>query len=314
MNRLGHIAVLALGLAWSGVAAEPSATTAEPATLRPEAQVTGEGVFLEQLVTDGMAEKVRLCDAPPFGQRLVLPRARLTALLGEKHAGRVWAGAEQVVVTRAGRALEEPELKTLLTAELQRAHVRTRGELQIRCLRPWTPASVPNEPLAVKVVELPLAGVTANFIVRFELRTEHELIGQWQMPLQAQIWNDVWVARSLVPRGELLRDADLSKERRDVMTLREAIGGSAELPEGVEVASSLPQGSVVLASHLRLRPLVRRGQIVEAVLQEGGLAVTLKVEALEHGAAGQVIRVRNLQSRREFRGKVANEETVHAIL
>lgn len=314
MNRLLRILPLIFGLSGRVAASDQPAAQPVAATLRPETKVTGEGVFLEQLVMEGLSERIRLCDAPAFGQRLLLPRARITTLLGEKQSGWVLSGSDQVSISRAARPLEEAELKAMLTAELQKSHVRHRGELEIRCLRAWAPIAVPTEALTLKVVELPLAGITASFIVRFELRSEREVVGQWQMPLQAQIWNEVWVARSLVARGELLRDADLGKERRDVLTMREAVGATAELPDGIELASSLPQGTILMASHLRLRPLVRRGQVVEAVLQDGGLAVSLKVEALEQGAAGQVIRVRNLQSKREFRGKVANEETVHAIL
>jgi flagella basal body P-ring formation protein FlgA len=40
------------------------------------------------------------------------------------------------------------------------------------------------------------------------------------------------------------------------------------------------------------------------------LMITLKVEALEDGAAGQVIRVRNPISRRDLRGKVLDEQNV----
>jgi flagella basal body P-ring formation protein FlgA len=36
----------------------------------------------------------------------------------------------------------------------------------------------------------------------------------------------------------------------------------------------------------------------------------MKVEVLEDGVPGQVIRIRNPQTRRELRGKVQNEQTV----
>jgi flagella basal body P-ring formation protein FlgA len=39
----------------------------------------------------------------------------------------------------------------------------------------------------------------------------------------------------------------------------------------------------------------------------------VKAEALEDGVPGQIVRVRNLQSRREFKGKVQDEQTVLVI-
>jgi flagella basal body P-ring formation protein FlgA len=40
------------------------------------------------------------------------------------------------------------------------------------------------------------------------------------------------------------------------------------------------------------------------------MEISLKVEILEDGAKGQQVRVRNPQSKREFRGKVENENTI----
>ena len=60
----------------------------------------------------------------------------------------------------------------------------------------------------------------------------------------------------------------------------------------------------------RQRPVVRRGNVVEAMLEDGNLTISVKVEALEDGIPGQLVRVRNLRTQREFRGKVKNEQTV----
>ena len=40
------------------------------------------------------------------------------------------------------------------------------------------------------------------------------------------------------------------------------------------------------------------------------MTISLKVEVLEEGAVGQSVRVRNPVSKREFRGKVQNEQTI----
>ena len=46
------------------------------------------------------------------------------------------------------------------------------------------------------------------------------------------------------------------------------------------------------------------------VLQDGALSITMKVEVLEDGAPGQIIRARNPISRRDVSGKVLNEQTI----
>ena len=56
------------------------------------------------------------------------------------------------------------------------------------------------------------------------------------------------------------------------------------------------------------------GKLADAIITDGAMTLSVKVEILEDGLPGQTIRVRNLKSKREFRGKVQNEETIHVTL
>ena len=62
------------------------------------------------------------------------------------------------------------------------------------------------------------------------------------------------------------------------------------------------------------RPLIKRGQMVDAIFQDGSLKISLKVESLEDGVLGQTVRVRNPKTRHELNGKVQNEESVSITL
>ena len=59
------------------------------------------------------------------------------------------------------------------------------------------------------------------------------------------------------------------------------------------------------------RPVIRKGQVVEVVAQNGMMAISMKALALENGTTGKQIRLRNLESRREINGEVINENKVH---
>jgi flagellar basal body P-ring formation protein FlgA len=301
--------VLAGGSAWS------TETNGPAAVLRPAVQVDGAGVFLPQLVEGQVPSATHVCLAPAPGltQTLVLTRGQIAEALGKTDpalAPASWSGAEQVKITRRVRRLEENELKDLVTATLQREQVRDKGELELHLGRPWTPVTVPEEPLQVRVLELPGAGVTPNFILRFELRTERESLGNFQVPLQARIWRDLWVARSPQVRGRLLPEADLGTERRDLLLVRDALLTLDPADPSLELAESLSTGAPVLRRSLRVRPIVHRGKVLDAVVLDGAMMIAVKVEALEDGSPGQAIRVRNVRSRREFQGKVQNEQTV----
>jgi len=206
--------------------------------------------------------------------------------------------------------LRESDLKELLTASLQQEKVKETGELELRLTRPWLPVNVPDEPLTVKLIDLPASGLGAAFMLRFELHTAHETVGAWPVSLQAKVWREVWVARSALRRGQGLADADLLRERRDILLVREPCAEFAAPDPASELADYVAAGNVLLARSLKPKPIIHRGQSVEAIYADGTLNISVKAEALEEGAPGQTIRVRNSQTRRELRGKVQDEQTI----
>jgi flagella basal body P-ring formation protein FlgA len=208
------------------------------------------------------------------------------------------------------RALAETDLLQLLTTTLQTEYVKDRGDLELRLSQPWKTRTVPDELLTVKVLEMPALGVTPSFILRFELRTGQESLGTWQVPVLAHVWREVWVSHSVVQRGELVANADLTRERRDVLTFHEPMAEFSAGDTTLQLTESLPAGAPVLARFVKLRPVVHRGQTADALMQDGTLSISMKVEVLEDGVPGQIIRIRNTQSRRDIRGKVLDEQTV----
>ncbi len=306
---------LSLGLTLTAAAAvEPLGWS-----LLPAVQVDATGIHLDQIVAGATAETphIRLASAPVANRALTFTTAQINDLLQQSAPELVstnWSGAAQVKISRRTRALTESEIKELLVASLQQNHVKDRGELELRFSRPVPASIVIDEPLTVKMLELPSTGVTANFIARFELRAGDEVAGTWQIPVTANIWREVYVASSGLKRGQLVRDADLSRERRDMLALRDALT-TVELDNPfLELGENIPAGMALTSRSLRLRPIVHRGKIADAIVTDGALTLSVKVEILEDGLPGQTIRIRNLKSKREFRGKVQNEETIHVTL
>jgi flagella basal body P-ring formation protein FlgA len=310
----------------SAVARVPVATPGIPAgqrstgaalALREAVEVDGEGIFLDQVLVAEPATPLphlRLAPAPVVGQVTLLTRTQVVAWI-EANAPAVlaarWKGAEEARVVRRTRSLEEVEVRDMLRTALQREHVRDRGELELRFARAWSSIVVPDEPLSLRVVDLPASGVGAHFIVRFELWAGEERVGSWQVSAAAKVWREVLVAESGIRRGQLLRGAPIIRERRDILTLRDpAVAGVEDEAGELEFRENVMAGHPIFARALRVRPVVFRGSIVDGVVNDGAMTINLKVEVLEDGLPGHVVRVRNPKTRREMLGKVQNEQTI----
>ena len=225
-----------------------------------------------------------------------------------------WTGADNIRISRRAHTLNEAGLLALLTITLQQDYVKDQGQLELNLTQPWNAPVVPDEPLTVKILEVPTAGVTRSFIVRFQLCTATEIVSTWDVTLQAHIWREVWVAHSDLARGELLADADVTRDRRDVLATHEMLADFSPGDTTLQLADSVPADGLLLARDLKLRTVIHRGQVADAVLQDGSLSITMKVQALEDGAPGQIIRARNTASLRDLSGKVLDEHTIQISL
>ena len=208
------------------------------------------------------------------------------------------------------RRLEEGEVRDLLVQALKSQEEESGDTWELYFTRPWTPITVPGGPVRAELLEPSIDRINSNPILRFELRSGNNDLGSWQVPARVRRLREVLVARGNLLRGQALSSADLVRERRDALTLHDAVFELPANPGAFELAEPLPAGAPLTARSLRLRPVMLRGQLADATVHDGALTISLKVEVLEEGVPGQLIRVRNPQSQRELRGKVLDEKTL----
>jgi len=110
---------------------------------------------------------------------------------------------------------------------------------------------------------------------------------------RVRIATSVLVTRRAVKRNEVLTQADVSIEKRELGGLRgEPIREIAELL-GRRVARPVSAGTVVTADWLEPAPAVRRTEVVTALARIGGVSASTRVIALRDGKVGEVIPVRS---------------------
>jgi flagella basal body P-ring formation protein FlgA len=286
---------------------------APPLQLLAVAPVSGDGFFLPQIFSSAQPLPViRLGDAPAFGKNLLLTRAQICDLLAANApgVGTNFSGPDAIKISRRARTLGESDMLGLLTATLQHDYIKDRGQLELHLGQPWSPLVVPDEPLTLDITELPSAGVTSGFIVRFTLRTRNETLGDWAANLKASVWREVWVASVQLKRGDPVSLKSFSSERRDVLNLHEALADLAADQESLEIAEAVPPGQPLLARMVRARTVMHRGQRADALVQDGAMSVRTQVDILDDGAPGETVHARNAATHRDLIGTVLNERTI----
>ncbi|MEB3238059.1 MAG: flagellar basal body P-ring formation chaperone FlgA [Candidatus Sericytochromatia bacterium] len=129
-----------------------------------------------------------------------------------------------------------------------------------------------------------------------------------------EVWRNLPVLARAMPRGTALAPADIEVRR----LAQSRVTGSVLLDVGsligARLVRSLASGSVLVTHMLDLPPVVRQGATVRVHVRSGGLEVLGQGTALQDGRVGQVIRMVNPTSRKDFLARVRDAEVVELDL
>jgi len=112
------------------------------------------------------------------------------------------------------------------------------------------------------------------------------------------------VAARALERGSVIAPGDV--DIREVRVLRsQPLASRVEEVVGQRLGKNLSAGDPILLNSLSLSPIIQRGDPVLITMRRPGFIIEVRGEALDSGAEGEVIRVRNLQSRSVVQAVVA---------
>lgn len=239
-------------------------------------------------------------------------RARLLlSLLLAGPAALAAPGGVTFVPAPAGVVSAAPLGQDQFLAALNRdlsAHFNLSGELTLELLRPWTPPARAAVSWQVAVTEYPTVAASA-MLVRCRILADGVVASETSLMLRAALWRDAWAARAPQAPGATFDPAQLETRRVDLFRERDAL--PADVGDGSFIFTrALTANRLLSWRDISRRPLVRKGEMVEVAATEGGLLITLKGLAMENGAQGDTVTIRNLESKRDVHARVVAENRV----
>lgn len=204
-------------------------------------------------------------------------------------------------------ALQREELLLQVGRKIS-SHFNLEGDLQLELLRNWALPGRTATVWDVAVLEFPNV-VSSSLLLRCRLLADGTPVGETTLVLRAQLWRDVWAARQPIALGSSFDAATLEVRRVDALRERDLVPvGTGD--RSYVFARGVSPGRLLTWRDLSRRPLVKKGELVEVAAIDGGLAVTMKALAMENGAQGDTVTVRNPVSRRDFAALVVDENRV----
>ena len=187
-------------------------------------------------------------------------------------------------------------------------HFKLEGELQLELLRPWSPPSRVAQSWAIELLEYPTVA-SASMLVRCRVLADGVAAGDSTLVLRAALWRDVWVAREPLIAGATFDPTELETRRVNLFRERDALPAVVG-DRSYSLTRAVTAGRVLTWRDVTRRPLVRKGNLVEVSAGDGQLLITMKALAMENGAQGDTVTVRNPVSRKDFAAMVVDENRV----
>ncbi len=292
---------------------------ATPSTAQRTIAVAAQQVYLADIDLSGGSSDlagIPFCESPALGQAFVLTFQQVSPFLGQNGIQPEtfgWTPQTTLRVTRKTQTIGSIELLEHLEIALADTFPQLEGELKLAYIRSHPSIQLPAQPFELTIPRPPVNGIRSRFLLPFELNIEDQCVFRSQAALKASVLRPILVSDRRINRGEALDPGDFTVVEQDVLSLKGTPYGPESDLTGLESKTTLPAKRPLLQRNTGRIPVVDRGDLVQGVVRSGAIYITMKVEILDQGAPGDVVRVRNPKSKKQLKGIVQDDSTIQIL-
>ena len=210
----------------------------------------------------------------------------------------------------ATREVTGAELLPLVSQALQRNFDIQDGDLILEPTRPLPSVQVPAK--AFVQVEITGQPPALNGFMRaqYTVLLDGQRAGLWTAFFRARYLKEVWLTGEFASRLATLDEVKLVRRKVDVINFRTGVW-EGKPDHTLQLTQGMGAGRVLEPRHVRRTPVVLRNQPVTGIYRLKALQIKLiNIVALDEGAPGDIIRLRNTQSHKILRGRVLDSQNV----
>ncbi len=130
------------------------------------------------------------------------------------------------------------------------------------------------------------------------------------LPVRVDVFDDVLVAQQPFSRGQKIGSSMFKYGKVNISLLNRGYFTQANDLKHMESSQNLKRGSVLTPNNTRPSEMVKSGQNVTLILNYKGITIRTSGMALQSARIGQLVKVRNTQSRKIVQGIVSGEGLV----
>lgn len=213
-------------------------------------------------------------------------------------------GAQEVKITRRSKLLTGKSIFEQAKALILEQLPWNKEDVVLATYRDTDDIFVPEAEISfeVKLIGEAVSGRRLNVEVMV-LADEQEYL---TVPLALKLSHfvEVVVARRAIPRNDIISEADLYLSREEMSPRIASAYRSFDEIVGKQAVSQIRENHIVVERMVAMPLVVKRRQIATLVYEKNNLVIRTKVQAKENGRIGDIIRVINPETKKEFLAQV----------
>ncbi|MCP4394159.1 MAG: flagellar basal body P-ring formation protein FlgA [Alphaproteobacteria bacterium] len=246
--------------------------------------------------------------APEPGQKLVLTAKWLNSLaLKYAISWRASSIYDKIVVSRASDIISEKDIQERLREALMDQGVDESSEIAFNKSQILIHVPV-NSATEILVNTLDVMGGGQRFTSVIDIKAGGDF--SKQIRISGRIFNviDVPVLHSNMQAGDAISKDDIVWKAVRERHVRNDTMLSEDDLIGMEARRLIRKETLIKTTDVRKHVAVKKGKRVQIVLANKGMTLTVVGEALENGSLGEIIRIKNIQSKKTIYATVMGDD------
>jgi flagella basal body P-ring formation protein FlgA len=142
------------------------------------------------------------------------------------------------------------------------------------------------------------------------IRVDDRVVRNLSIPVEVEALAEMVVSLRPLERGDVIGEGDVALQKRDMSSGSAKICRDPEQVIGKKVRIAIRGNTPVRSDYLEKVPLVKYGQLVTIIAENGSLRVTAAGKTKGAGAEGDAVLVQNLASKKDVQARVIDSGTV----
>jgi len=152
--------------------------------------------------------------------------------------------------------------------------------------------------------------IAGKMILPFIVYSDGEINTHAYIDSDVKIYKYVIIASTKLKKGDIISSDNIKSVETDISVLPDSVIFDKNKVLGLETSTLIPSGTVLLNFMVRKVPMIKKGEIVDMTMRSSQLVLRTKVIALSDGYFGNIINVKNINSKKILAGKIVSSVEV----